>query len=78
MRRRSIRQECARIAPFLFGDYPISEDKEFLAECQHLSPDNPYSQDRKVVPLEFARFTTDVPGCMAECGCHKEGVRLHF
>jgi O-methyltransferase len=79
-KRRRIRQECARIAASLFGDFPISEDhklwredKEFLAEYQRLSPDNPYSQDRKFVLRELARFTRDVPGCMAECGCYKGG-----
>jgi hypothetical protein len=82
--RRRVRQECARIAASIFGDYPISEDfklwredKEFLSEYKQLSPQNPYSQDRKFVLREFVRFTRKVPGSMAECGCY-QGASAYF
>jgi O-methyltransferase len=68
----------------MFGDFPISEDyklwrqdKEFLTTYKRLSPDNPYSQDRKFTLREFVRLTHDVPGEMAECGCYK-GSSAYF
>jgi O-methyltransferase len=82
--RRRVRQECARIAASFFGDFPISEDcklwredKDFLNEFKRLSPRSPYSQDRKFVLREFARFTRNVPGCIAECGCY-QGASAFF
>jgi len=83
-KRRRVRQECARIAASMFGDYPISEDcklwredKIFLDEYKRLSPASPYSQDRKFVLREFARYTKNIPGCMAECGCY-QGASAYF
>jgi O-methyltransferase len=82
--RRRARQEGARIAAGLFGDYPISEDyklwrtdTEFLSEYKRLSPYNSYSQDRKFLLRELARFTKNVPGAMAECGCF-QGASAYF
>ena len=76
--RRRVRQELARIAASLFGDYPISDDyklwreeKDFLLDYKRLSPHNPYSEDRKYMLREFVRFTGEVPGVMAECGCYR-------
>jgi hypothetical protein len=82
--KRRVRQECARLAAGLFGDFPISEDHklwrtdtEFLTDYQRLSPANTYSQDRKFALREFARFTKNVPGAMAECGCY-QGASAFF
>lgn len=82
--RRRVRQECARIAAGLFGDFPLSEDhkvwrteREFLDHYARLSPDNPYSQDRKYALRELVRFVRGVPGAMAECGCYR-GASAYF
>jgi O-methyltransferase len=82
--RRRVRQECARVAAGLFGDFPLSEDhklwredREFLNDYARVSPDNPYSQDRKYVLRELARFVGDVPGSMAECGSFR-GASAYF
>lgn len=82
--QRRARQECARIAAACFGDFPISEDHklwrndvEFLAEYERLSPYNSYSQDRKYLLREFARFTKNMSGAMAECGCYR-GASAYF
>ena len=82
--RRRIRQELARLSASLFGDYYISddyklwrEDREFLKKYRELSPNNPYSQDRKFTLREFARLVKTVPGDMAECGCY-EGASAWF
>ena len=82
--KRRIRQELARFSASLFGDFPISEDhklwrsdKEFLSDYDHLSPLNPYSQDRKYTLREFARYTRKMAGSLAECGCY-EGASAYF
>lgn len=82
--RRRVRQECARMAAGIFGDFPLSEDhklwrfdKEFLATYRRLSPKNPYSQDRKYLLREMVRFARRVPGALAECGCY-EGASAYF
>ncbi len=82
--RRRVLQECARTSASVFGDFPISEDNklwrqdgEFLEQYKHLSPANPYSQDRKFVLREFVRFTQNIPGALAECGCF-EGASAWF
>lgn len=82
--RRRVRQECARLAAGLFGDFPISEDHklwrtdiEFLERYAKLSPDNPYSQDRKYTLRELVRYVRRIPGAMAECGCY-EGASAYF
>lgn len=83
-KKRRVKQECARITANLFGDYPISEDcklwredAEFLDKYSELSPGNPYSQDRKYTLRELVRYTKDVPGDIAECGCF-EGASAYF
>jgi len=83
-KRRRVRQECARIAASLFGDFPLSddyklwrEDHAFLNTYKKLSPGNPYSQDRKFVLKEFTKYTSSIPGYMAECGCY-EGASAYF
>lgn len=76
--RRRVRQEGARIAASLFGDFPIGEDNKlwrqdaaFLAAYRRLSPGNPYSEDRKFLLRELVRATKGLPGDMAECGCFR-------
>lgn len=83
-KRRRIKLECARIAASMFGDFPISddyklwrEDKVFLQKYKELSPQDPYSQDRKYVLKEFTQHTRSLDGCMAECGCF-EGASAYF
>ncbi len=82
--RRRVRQECAQIAASFFGDFQINEDYklwrediEFLATYNRLSPNNPYSQDRKYTLRELCRFTKHLPGGMAECGSY-EGASAYF
>ncbi len=82
--RRRVLQECARVSASVFGDFPISEDNklwrqdlDFIRQYNNLSPANPYSQDRKFVLREFVRFTQNVSGAMAECGCF-EGASAWF
>jgi len=84
VQRRRVRQELARAAASVFGDFPIGEDhklwredREFLADYRRLSPGNPYSEDRKWMVRELVRFTRDVPGHLAECGCY-EGASAYF
>ncbi len=76
--RRRVRHELARMSASLFGDYYIGEDyklwredTEFLKRYRELSPDNPYSQDRKFMLRELVRQVRDIPGSMAECGCYQ-------
>jgi predicted O-methyltransferase YrrM len=83
-KKRRVKQECARIAANLFGDYPLSEDcklwredTEFLDKYRELSPGNPYSQDRKYILREMVRYTEAIPGDIAECGCF-EGASAYF
>ncbi len=83
-KRRRVRQECARIAASLFGDFPLSddyklwrEDKQFLSAYKKLSPRNPYSQDRKYVLKEFTKYVATIEGDLAECGCF-EGASAFF
>lgn len=83
-KRRRIRQECARISASLFGDFPLSddhklwrEDTNFLSAYKKLSPNNPYSQDRKYVLKEFTKHTNLIDGDIAECGCF-EGASAYF
>jgi len=82
--RRRVRLECARIAVSLFGNFSLGddyktwlEDKEFRRKFKELSPISPYSEERKYVLREFARFVRNVPGCMAECGCY-QGASAYF
>jgi O-methyltransferase len=82
--RRRVRQEMARMSAGLFGDFPLSddfkawrEDKAFLANYNKLSPQNPYSQDRKWTLREFVRMSNGLPGDMAECGCY-QGATAFF
>jgi len=82
--RRRVRQECARIAASLFGDFYISEDyklwredKSFTKEYKLLSPGNPYSEERKFALREFARQAKGLTGSMAECGCYM-GASAYF
>ena len=82
--RRRVRQETARICAGLFGDFPLSddfktwrEDKVFLTNYTRLSPQNPYSQDRKWTLREFVRMSNGLPGDMAECGCY-QGATAFF
>lgn len=83
-KRRRVRHEFARLAASMFGDFPVSEDHKlwredqaFLKEYQKVSPGNPFSQERKFVLRELARFTRNVPGSMAECGCY-QGASAFF
>jgi hypothetical protein len=83
-KRRRVRQECARLSASLFGDFPISddyklwrEDKAFINTYKRLSAGNPYTQDRKFVLREFTKFTNNIPGNIAECGCF-EGATSYF
>jgi hypothetical protein len=82
--RRRVRQELARSAAALFGDFPISEDqklwrddRQFLDDFRRLSPGNPYSQDRKWNLREYARLTNGLDGDLAECGCYV-GASAYF
>jgi hypothetical protein len=75
--RRRVRQELARAAAGMFGDFPISDDhklwrrdKQFFEDFNRISPGNPYSQDRKWVLREYVKFNNRLPGDMAECGCY--------
>lgn len=83
-KRRRVRQECARIAASIFGDFPISDDyklwrddSKFLDVYKELSPNNPYSQDRKFLLRELTKYTNNLPGSIAECGCY-EGASAYF
>ncbi len=82
--RRRVRQECARLAASLFGDFPIGddyklwlEDKEFRQKFKELSPISPYSLERKWTLREFAKYVSPLPGSMAECGCY-QGASAYF
>ena len=84
MEKRRVRQECARIAASLFGDFSIGEDyklwradKEFIEDYKRLSPLSPYSQERKFALREFSRLTGSMPGAIAECGCY-QGASAYF
>lgn len=75
--RRRVRQELARLSAGLFGDYYLGddykmwrEDRDFRNKFFQLSPQNPYSEERKYTLREFARYTATLPGVMAECGCY--------
>jgi len=82
--KRRVRQELARMAASLFGDFPLSEDHKawredaaFLADYRRLSPLNPYSEDRKWTLREYARQVDGLSGDMAECGCY-QGASAFF
>lgn len=82
--RRRVRHELAGRAAKLFGDFPIGDDhklwrldKEFLAEFKRLVPDYPYTEERKYLLRELARYTRGLPGCLAECGVY-EGASAYF
>jgi len=82
--KRRVRQECARIAASLFGDYPIGddyklwlEDIEFRKKFKELSPVSPYSEERKWTLREYTRYVQNIPGSMAECGCY-QGASAYF
>ena len=84
IQRRRVRQELAGIAAGLFGDFPISddyklwrEDENFFVHFRRLSPDAPYSAERKYVLREFVRYIADLAGDLAECGCYV-GVSAWF
>lgn len=75
--RRRVRQELAHTSAAVFGDFPISEDhklwrddKAFLSEFNRMSPENPYSQDRKWTLREYVKLNNALPGDLAECGCY--------
>jgi len=75
--RRRVRQELARTAAGVFGDFPISDDhklwrldQQFFDDFNRISPGNPYSQDRKWVLREYVKLSNDLPGDLAECGCY--------
>lgn len=60
-----------------FGDFPISEDhklwrddKAFLDDFNRMSPENPYSQDRKWTLREYVKLSNALTGDLAECGCY--------
>jgi len=83
-KRRRVRHELARISASLFGDYYVGddykmwrEDVDFRDKFLELSPLSPFSEERKYTLREFARYTFDVPGEMAECGCYT-GVSAWF
>ncbi len=82
--RRRVSQELARISANLFGDYYIGDDhkiwrqdKNFINKFRKLSPHNYYSEERKYTLREFMRFTNNVSGDLAECGCYV-GVSAWF
>jgi len=82
--RRRVYQELARISANLFGDYYIGDDhklwrqdKDFIKKFRTLSPHNYYSEERKYTLREFVRFTANVSGDFAECGCYV-GVSAWF
>jgi len=82
--KRRVQQECARLAASCFGDFPIGddhklwlEDKEFRKTFKRLSPISPYSEERKWILREFAKYVRDLPGSMAECGCY-QGASAFF
>lgn len=82
--RRRARQELARIAAGLFGDFPLSDDykywrqdRQFLADYQRLSPGNAFSQDRKWTLREYVRLSNRLTGDLAECGCF-QGATAYF
>lgn len=75
--RRRVRQELARSSAALFGDFPISEDQklwrddtQFRDDFRRLSPDSPYSEDRKWNLREYTKLTNVLEGELAECGCY--------
>lgn len=75
--RRRVRQELARVSAAMFGDFPISEDhklwrddKAFLDDFSRMSPENPYSQDRKWTLREYVKLNNALDGDLAECGCY--------
>ena len=75
--RRRVRQELARAAAGFFGDFPISEDhklwrddRAFLDDFNRMSPENPYSQDRKWTLREYVKLNNALQGDLAECGCY--------
>jgi len=61
----------------MFGDFPISDDyklwrddRQFLDDFNRMSPENPYSQDRKWTLREYVKLSNALPGDIAECGCY--------
>jgi len=78
IQKRRARLELARIAASLFGNFYLNEDyqrwrddSDFLLQYKKLSPESPYSQDRKYIVRELTRLTHDLDGEMAECGCYQ-------
>ena len=75
--KRRSRLELARISAGLFGDFPLGEDNkvwlkdtEFREMYNLLSPLSPYAMERKWNLREFARYSFNIPGELAECGCY--------
>lgn len=82
--RRRVRLELARITASWFGDFPLGddyklwlEDKNFRDKFNELSPLSPYSMERKWTLREFARYASNIPGSIAECGCF-DGASAFF
>lgn len=82
--RRRVKLEFARIFSGILGDYYLGEDykvwredKDFIKKFRTLSPHNYYSEERKYTLREFARFTANISGDLAECGCYV-GVSAWF
>jgi O-methyltransferase len=84
IQRRRVRHEFARQVAGLFGDYYVGDDykvwrqdKSFIKKFRDLSPHNFFSEERKFVLREFARFAKNIKGDIAECGSYV-GVSAWF
>jgi O-methyltransferase len=82
--RRRVRHRLAGMAAALLGGIPIGDDcklwwrdEEFRKDFSRLSPDYSYTEERKYLLRELARYTRDLPGCLAEAGCY-EGASAYF
>ena len=82
--RRRVKQEIVRMFSHCMGGFHVSEDhkiwltdREFIDTCKRLSPGNYYSQERKYMLREMARYVAGLEGETAECGSY-EGASAYL
>lgn len=81
---RRFRLELASRTAHIWGDFPVYDDykmwradKVFLNKFNELSPGNRFSDERKYMVREFARYVSNKQGAIAECGSY-EGASAYF
>lgn len=82
--RRRVRHQLAGMAAAVLAGIPVGDDyklwwqdEEFRRDFSRLSPKYPYTDERKYLLRELARYTRGLPGCLAECGVY-EGASAYF